>query len=122
MIYSINEGLQAEIHKAKRSEEKEISKEQDKKYAYKGSRTAAGTTDKDGLKAGSEDIKRLVKAQSAVINDVNRRYQKDKSNTHNLDQHNRVQLTSAIDAKNRHIRRHPKQYREGTIFESVKFI
>ena len=122
MIYSINEGQQADIHRAKRAEEKEISKEQDKKYAYKGARTVTGITDKDGLKAGSEDIKRLSKAQSAVINDVNRRYQKDRGNAHNLDHHNRVQLTSAIDAKNRHMRRHPKQYKEGTIFESVEFI
>lgn len=38
------------------------------------------------------------------------------------DKRTNIEYQRAHDAARRHIRRHPDQYKEGTIFESVEFI
>ena len=132
MIYSINEGQQAEEYKARKAKEAEDAKKKDDEKYYSRHRdssqmkTMAGYANSkandpnltlgDIRKVASKNSKTNATAYNKNVDDERNRRQGDGKPMSYRDQ------MRAQDAANRHIRRHPKQYKEGTIFESVEFI
>ena len=143
MIYSINEGQQAEEYKARKAKEAEAeSKKYDK---YKGDATTLGSRIGAGNKSGgihpdgnggfrlgsNDDNNRDSKSTDIVYKDLDRRksdlsksttiedFEKHASSLNNLSSN----LHAAADATNRHIRRHPDQYKESYgIFSEIEFL
>ena len=143
MIYSINEGQQAEEYKARKAKEKEdADKMTDRENKYYHHHTPKIGMQHRGDKDG--DNGRYEKARKMAIDERNKRkldaetqdkkaedyykmhghYPENYDNTADkaYDHLRRAKVGPAADAINRHMRRHPKQYKEGTIFESVEFI
>ena len=145
MIYSINEGQQAEEYKERRSKEAQQNalaniEREHRRYGYE---RFISTGDKHAQKSftgryyslDKKDQDRQEKANDIAEKEVR---QRDIKAEHDRKVHgplsdkrrdsqnayNRMVMDKdyARDAANRHIRRHPKQYKEGTIFESVEFI
>ena len=146
MIYSITEGQQAEEYKARKAKEAEAeSKKYDKYDITKniGGRIAAGNrdagiyvskNDHSDFRIGSkEDNDRSDKSTSIVKKELDARlsravnsiggkeFTNHNSNLANLS--NTKAMHAATDAINRHMRRHPDQYKESCgIFSNVAFI
>lgn len=142
MIYSIIEGQQAEEYKARKAKEAEAESKKYDKYkgdTILGSRIGAGNKSSGihpdgngGYKLGTKDDNdRDSKSINIVYKDLDRRksnvsksktiedFEKHASSLNNLSSN----LHAAADATNRHIRRHPDQYKESCgIFSSVAFI
>ena len=118
MIYSVNEGQQAEEYKARKAKESEENDVLSNPQHVRRFTAKYGEFPSDKYD-NSPGTKRVEK-------EINRRMDKvfDDMNDHNMKSYtNAIKYsTHAADAANRHIRRHPEQYKEGTIFESVKFI
>jgi hypothetical protein len=110
----LTEGQQAEEYKARKTKEAEknnpLNNEHDKRFTAKyGSFPSDKYDNSPGTKKVEKEIsKRMFKA----MDDGNMK------NYINAVKHS----THAADATERHMRRHPEQYKEGTIFESVEFI
>ena len=139
MIYSVNEGQQAEEYKARKAKEAEDRFEKDYEHRdrrlHHGYQTAkTGRSDAD--KARDDKTKKIIDKEfaSRMAKAEHADKQDNRSRTYNPDLRNKARVANknltnlgfnsdtARDAANRHIRRHPKQYKEGTIFESVEFI
>lgn len=141
MIYSINEGKQAEEYKVRKAKEAEAEFKKYDKYkgdTALGSRIAAGNKSNaihldgnSGYRLGTKDDNdRDSKSTNIVHKDLDRRksnlmqsttiedFEKHAGNLNNLSSN----LHAAADATNRHIRRHPNQYKESGIFSGVVFI
>ena len=102
------------------------------KYNHtKGSRYVTGASSlkidsHEKKKMNSADADRYGRSYTIAEDELNRREEKSNDTLSDKDDANYQNLYynfgQARDAVNRHIRRHPDQYKEGTIFESVKFI
>lgn len=130
MIYSITEGQQAEEYKARKAKEAEDAKKADdarfmRRYMYRdpGDRNYGhGIDDFDrSLKAHDMSDREYNRRTIAMINskfgdDKQTARQKEKEWLKSVGQTPR-------DAANRHIRRHPDQYKESCgIFSSISFV
>lgn len=117
MIYNINEGQQADEYKARKAKEAEGKKKADD--AQYSTRYRGPVGNKHGFNPNKPN-------ENISNNDSDRYYKTADKVLDGLDKRNRkgatVDAERMSDAINRHIRRHPKQYNEGTIFESVEFI
>ena len=113
----VNEGEQTEEYKARKAKEAEDKKKAEaerEKRRYK--ETGLGPGNRFN---GTNDYDRRIKTLDVANNEhesraragYNKEYKNFTNNTH-----------GALDAINRHIRRHPDQYKESTIFESVQFL
>ena len=141
MIYSINEGQQAEEYKARKEKEKHEDQNKYKDQAlrrypspannwkdnYGKQYTTKNPTERKDVDAALAGDKGAAARASDGFDKDSRRMSKS-SSIGNRDYYsgkrpmNGEENARANDAINRHIRRHPKQYKEGTIFESVEFI
>ena len=141
MIYSVNEGQQAEEYKARKAKEKEDAKKaEDDRYIR---RYNPGTNRNiTGNKFAKHPDRRSI-MRNAYDDEGNDPDGKNYEKTIGADKRRHMagwnKSVDAIyagkikafdgkaehnvaDSYNRHMRRHPKQYKEETIFESVKFI
>lgn len=147
MIYSINEGQQAEEYKARKAKEAEDSQKAE------NDRWNARYSGKDGERVGNKfsikynpnakdirkrNIEYLYDPSNQYVDDTKEyeRTVKDDYNRHSTAWRasNNMVRTGKIppftpderviaDAANRHMRRHPKQYKESCgIFSSIAFI
>lgn len=105
------EGQQDEEYKARKAKEAEDKKKAEQQRDER--RYSKGTTG-DKKKNVVEDLERSI---SSGITSIDRMSARDIKNPY---KHNDFKTVN--DTTNRHMRRHPKQYKEGTIFESVEFI
>ena len=146
MIYSINEGQQAEEYKArkaKEAEDKKTSEDDRWKTRYAGDKGEFVGRKFGANNPNSKDIRKRNREYWNNVSDINapdntKEYEKtinDDYKRHDASWRasNKMVRTGKIppfnpdekviaDTKNRHMRRHPKQYKEGTIFESVELI
>ena len=133
MIYSINEGQQANKYKDAKNKEISINNINYEKRLRR--RKNAGNISRENPSA--DDINRQNLASDIAYRDsrnkadiARRKFldsDRDRNNPDVKNARHNAQNTiiydrETQDAINRHIRRHPKQYKEGTIFESVEFI
>ena len=133
-IYApLNEGKQAEEYKARKRQEiinakKEKDDKWDRRYSV-GAQLMGDNYAKD--KRDFETVMAQKKKARDIVNkeDRNRDVEFDlaKNNSEKikaLSKSSRLMSgrDEAEDAAERHIRRHPKQYRETSIFEAVRFI
>lgn len=112
------EGEQAEEYSARKYKEwKDMKKEEKDKYGNGGRR---------GLRSGykkrykdademAKDYRMNSKAVGKVSAEANRRQSRIR-NEDNLTARDMTTINAAIDGTKRHMRRHPKQYSESTIF------
>lgn len=148
MIYSITEGQQAEEYKARKAKEAEDAKKADDERVKR--RFTAGISKYDDgthptksvnlLKSDKEvhpdDSDRYLRSRKAMNNEIKRRenelvaahqdpnksVQKAANNLFRLNT-NTYNMMATRDATNRHIRRHPNQYKESCgLFANVSFI
>ena len=116
MIYSINEGQQAEEYKARKARKaKENEDYVDARIAHRYPVINAKTGDRH-LEENDDDNRRNRDARMFVLSHgIGTRGAKKK--------YSHEDQESAFDAANRHMRRHPKQYKESCgIFSNVYFI
>lgn len=137
MIYSINEGQQAEEYKARKAKEAKDSEKREKEHYYKrhaipsyrseDMRTPKFVGDKGNTldrehyqKYVDKDMDRYERSVDLLSREFNRR--KAEGDTIGM---RRVsgRAPQWKDAINRHMRRHPDQYKESCgIFSSIAFI
>lgn len=138
---ALTEGQQAEEYKARKAKEaedknktederlkKRYGLQDDGQYQPAGNRKACdasgvqykgnGSRFNYGYTKSFDDIERQAKATNIV------RKEEEKRGTEPVHsgRDTRMRKSEVMDSTNRHIRRHPEQYKEGTIFESVEFI
>ena len=70
----------------------------------------------------NEDKRRYEALEKARNSDYNRDYQKNLANARKHFNNMAGKVSSASDAVDRHMRRHPKQYKESTIFSDIEII
>lgn len=135
MIYSITEGQQAEEYKARKAKEAEdakridVNKVSEREYKYLTHQRIGDKDDKSRGKSpyypmpSKEDFDRDKKAREITSDflDKNKGRNPDAFKMSKLD---RNTLYGRVkDATNRHMRRHPDQYKESCgIFSNVTFI
>ena len=150
-IYFLNEGEQAEDYKARKQKEKEEAEKADKerfdrRYGQQADRLH--TAKKMGIDSGvgdkitwqyhkngnhpiskytydkgKEDSARREKSEEGASKEVKNAPGSDSIYTRDRREGVRkLGIMDKVDAKNRHIRRHPDQYKESGLFECVEFI
>ena len=125
------EGKQAEEYKARKA------KELGEKFTNDYERTirrghvnrmrgkdsdAKSRVQKAHIIVDNEDKRRYEALEKARNSDYSQDYQKNLANARQHFNNMAGKLSSASDAVDRHMRRHPKQYKESTIFSDIEII
>ena len=141
MIYSINEGQQAEEYKARKTKEIEENRARNTSRSETESlqdgieksfvigNKARMVDDNGHFKFDKSDVRRRETSMNRVVDEVKRRNNRALRNFNYTNNKNADNLNTdkyfgvAVDAVNRHMRRHPEQYKESCgIFTSIDFI
>ena len=124
MIYSINEGQQAEEYKKRKADEQAEKNKENPRLSKTVGAKHGFNPNKPDEDASDKDLQRSIKVQDAIVGELENRYKKVSSNMEDDNAYRHVKnmgaegTAAAIDARNRWERRHESY----GIFYNVEFL
>ena len=121
----INEGEQADIYRVRKAKEAEDAKKANEgrhkaqSFGYYGNKM--NILRNPNINDRNSDLDRANKTIDISHKELDRRI-KNVQNGGRLSQVKNYDSAQAMDSINRHIRRHPRQYAENTIFQNINII